>query len=97
MGLEIAEQEALNARLSAAEAVEQARISLLQTRAVRGDASSASLIEDLERLQRSLGMLQGRIDHGDFLEAREAGIRIRQEAIRLEGKANSHPVTPRTR
>ncbi len=97
MGLEIARQEALNARLSAAEAVEQARISLLRTRDIRGDASSASLIDDLERLQRSMGILQGRIDHGDYLEAREAGIRIRQEAIRLEGEANSHPVTPRTR
>ena len=93
----IARQEALNARLSASAAVDDARIALLRARKLGGDPAALSLLERLERLRQALGELQARIDGDEYLAAREMGLRIRQEAVRLEADANGRALVPRAR
>lgn len=93
----IARQEALNARYSAGAAVDEARIALLRARKAAGDPFALSLLERLDRLQQALGILQARIDGADYLAAREMGLRIREEAIRLEADADRGVLAPRAK
>ena len=93
----IARQEALNARYSAGAAVDDARIALLRARKAAGDPAALALLERLDRLRQALAKLQGRIDAADYLAAREMGLRIREEAVRLEADADRRVLVPRAR
>lgn len=93
----IARQEALNSRYSAGAAVDEARMALLRARKAVGDPVARSLLERLDRLRQALGILQARIDSTDYLAAREMGLRIREEAIRLEADADRGVLAPRGR
>ena len=93
----IARQEALNARYSAGAAVDDARIALLRARNAAGDPAAHSLLERLDRLRQALGKLQVRIDGADYLAAREMGLRIREEAVRVEADADRRVLAPRAR
>jgi hypothetical protein len=84
----IARQEALNARYSAGNAVNDARIALLRAEKFTGDPAAQALLERLDRLRQAFGKLQERIDRSDYLAAREMGLRIQEEAVRLEADAD---------
>jgi hypothetical protein len=93
----VARQEALNARYSAGAAVDEARIALLRATQAAGDPAAHAFLERLERLRQALGKLQERIDGADYLAAREIGLRIREEAIRLEADADRRVLAPRAK
>ncbi len=93
----IARQEALNARYSAGAAVDDARIALLRAQKAVGNPLAHSLLERLDRLRQGLGKLQERIEGGDYLAAREMGVRIREEAVRLEAEADRGVLAPGAR
>ena len=91
----IARQEALNARYSATQAVEEARTSLVRAQKTRGEGAVLDLLDGLQRLRQGLADLQKRIDGGEFLAARDLGARIIQDSVRLQAVANSRTLGAR--
>jgi len=69
----------------------------LRARNASGDPAAHSLLERLDRLRQALGKLQERIDGADYLAAREMGLRIREEAVRVEADADRRVLAPRAR
>ena len=81
-------QEALNARYVAVQSVEEARASISRARKAKGDSAAGDLMEGWTLLRRALTEVQGRIDRGDYLSARDLGERIARESSRLQTAAN---------
>jgi uncharacterized protein YicC (UPF0701 family) len=90
----LAKQEALNSRYEAGMAVNEALISLRRAREMKGNPTAQDLVGRLDGLRAALEELQKQIDAGEYLPARELGMRIREEAVRLEGEANRKVLSP---
>jgi len=83
-----ARQEALNSRYEAGMAVSDALLAVQRLKTLKGSPGSEDLLGRVAGLQHAMEFLQHKIDAGDYLEARELGGRIREEAIRLQGQGN---------
>ena len=83
-----ARQEALNSRYEAGMAVNDALLATQRLKALKGDSRIGDLLGRVMGLQSAMGVLQQKIDAGDYLGAREMGVRIRTEAIRLQSLGN---------
>jgi hypothetical protein len=84
----MARQEALNARYEAGMAVNEAVVSLGRAREMQGQPVAQELVGRLDALKAGLVALEGKIDAGDYLPARDLAFKIRDEAIRLQADAN---------
>jgi len=84
----MAKQEALNARYEAGMAVNEAVVSLGRARDMKGQPVARELVGRLDALNAALVAVQGKIDAGDYLPARDLAFKIRDEAIRLQADTN---------
>jgi hypothetical protein len=86
-------QEALNSRYTAVMTVNDALIALRRARQMKGDARAQALVGRLDALGLALADLQREIDAGKYPEALELGEKIRTEAVKLQGDANSEALS----
>jgi hypothetical protein len=87
-GQALAKQEALNARYEAGMAVNDALVALRRAYEMKHDPIAQALVGRLNGLRLALGDLQKRINAGEYLPARDLGVKIRDESVRLEADAN---------
>jgi len=60
---------------------------------MKGDARAQALVGRLDALGLALADLQREIDAGKYPEALELGEKIRTEAVKLQGDANSEALS----
>jgi hypothetical protein len=81
-------QEALNVRYEAGMAISDVVVALRRARGLKGNPEADALLGRLASLQGALVEMQKLIEGGSLPEAREKGLRIREDAIRLLAEAN---------